>query len=48
MEGKRTASGTLVIKMQWEVLVVRWLRVRGPEGTQGEGSIWDGPEDGEL
>lgn len=30
------------------VLLMRRLKTKGTEGTQGECRIWDGPKDGEL
>lgn len=30
------------------VLLMRRLKTKGTEGTQGECRIWDGPKDGEF
>lgn len=30
------------------ILLMRWLKTKGTEGTQGDCRIWDGPKDGEL
>lgn len=40
--------GNLGDKNAVSVLVMRWFKTKGTEGTWGECRIWGGPKDGEL